>query len=115
MSESEPSAGEVSASGYDPWVERWILPFVRESTLWPILIVIIGHASAFMTAALLIGLREGRFAAAVAVLGLLFISGNVVRYEWARVGRPGALAGVVLATWLLTGLLAYLADRYGLF
>ncbi len=111
---SEPDTG-ATVSPYDPWVERWILPFVRESTLWPILLVIIGHAAAFLTAALLIALRDRRPAAGVALLGLLFLSASVVRYEWTRVGRPAALAGVLLATWLLSGALAFVADRYGVF
>ena len=98
MSEAGGSPPEDRIRGYDPWVERWILPFVHESTLWPILLVLIGHAAAFLTAALLIGVRDRGLGAIAAVLGLLFLSGRVVYYEWTCRRRPAALCGVVLAT-----------------
>jgi hypothetical protein len=115
MPEAGASPPGDGARGYDPWVERWILPFVYESTLWPILVVLIGHAAAFLTAALLLALRDRRLGALAAVLGLLFLSARVVHYEWACRRRPAALSGVVLATWMLSGVLAVVADRYGVF
>ena len=39
----------------------------------------------------------------------------VVRYELRCLGRVSALSGVVLATWLLSALLAWIADHYGIF
>ena len=50
-----------------------------------------------------------------AVLGLLFLSGRIIHYEWRRRRRPAALCGVVLATWLLSCALAFVADHYGVF
>jgi hypothetical protein len=115
MSEGGGTAPEGGDRGYDPWVERWILPFIHDSTLWPVLLVLIGHAAAFLTAALLLGVRDRGLGAMVALLGLLFLSGSVVRYEWASLRRPAALSGVVLATWLLSCALAVVADHYGVF
>jgi hypothetical protein len=115
MSEGGGAAPKGSARGYDPWVEQWILPFVHDSTLWPVLLVLIGHAAAFLTAALLLALRDRGLGAMAALLGLVFLSVSVVRYEWACLRRPAALSGVVLATWLLSCALAVVADHYGVF
>ena len=52
------------------WIDRFILPFVREPTLWPVLIVLIAHAVAFLGPAMLFAVRDqGR--GSIAVLALL--------------------------------------------
>ena len=73
------------------------------------------NAAAFLTAALLLALRDRGVAALAALAILLFMSGRVVTYEWKCRGRPAALGGVVLATWLLSSALAVVSDRYGIF
>lgn len=110
----EPDAAPESR-GYSPFVERWLLPFVVEPTLWPILLVLMGHAAAFGTALLLLGVRDHNPAALLALALLTGMSLQVLRYERACRGRPAAFSGVVGATWLLSGVLAWLADRYGVF
>ena len=42
------------------WVDRFILPFVRESTLWPVLIVLVAHVVAFVAPALLFAVVADR-------------------------------------------------------
>jgi hypothetical protein len=91
------------------------MPFVRDPTLWPVLIVVIGHAVAFLAPILLLALRDGRGSAATALALLVVMSGGVVRSELHRVGRPGALSVVLLVTWTLGGGIAILADRTGIF
>jgi hypothetical protein len=100
---------------YTPFVARWILPFVRESTLWPVLLVLIGHASAFLVPVVLMGVRDRMLAPAAALLGAVGGTVSLVRYEIRCIGRPAALTGVAAATWLLAGVLAWLADRHGVF
>ena len=96
------------------FVERWILPFVRDSRLWPVLVVVIGHVVAFTAPMLLLGLRDRRPAALLGC-GLLAMAANVVRRELAAHGRPGALSALVAATGALAAVAAWLADRYALF
>ena len=95
------------------WVDRVILPFVTEPTLWPILLVAIGHAVAFVTPALLWAVRDGRPAAQAALLGLAFLTLRTLRFDFRRRRRPGALSGIVFSMWILSGVLAVAADRYG--
>jgi hypothetical protein len=111
---SEPDAAPESR-GYSPWVERWLMPFVYEPTLWPVLLVLVGHAAAFGTALLLLGLRDRSPPALLALVLLAVMSVQVLRYELACRGRPAALSGVLGAGWLVSGALAWVADRYDVF
>jgi hypothetical protein len=52
MPSSDESGSEREPTG-ELWVDRWILPAVRESTLFPLLLVVVGHVVAFIAPALL--------------------------------------------------------------
>lgn len=96
-------------------VERFVLVFVHEPMLWPVLLVAIGHAVALVTALLLLALRERRVSAIGGLLAVAFLSVSALRLELRRRGRPGALSAIGLSTWLLSGAAALAADRYGAF
>ena len=115
-SRSEPSGSlEPNGSGHSPWAERWLLPFVRDSTLWPVLLVAIAHAAAFLAPVLLLALRDQRIPAQAVLLLLAAFTINGVWGEIRRRDRVGALNVVVLCIWLLSVVLAVVADRYGIF
>lgn len=92
-------------------VDRWILVFVREPTLWPVLLVVIGHAVALLAPLLLWALRDGQRGPAVTLALLGALSATGVVWELRRRG-PGALTGLLVSTWLLSGTGALLAQRY---
>lgn len=94
-------------------VDRWILVFVREPTLWPVLLVVIGHAVALMAPLLLWALLDGhgRSMVALGLLAALSLAG--VTWELRRRG-PGALTGLLASTWALSAGMAWLAHRYDL-
>jgi hypothetical protein len=96
------------------WIDRAVLPFVRESTLWPIAIIIVGHAIAFLAPLLLLAIRDARTPAVVALVLLLGGTGLGVRSE-ARSRGLGAFTGLLTATWALSAIGAVYADRSGLF
>jgi hypothetical protein len=108
-------APERDAFDGPSWVDRWLLPFVREPTLWPVLLVVIGHAMAIIAPLLLLAVRDRSVPASVALLGLVAVSGVTVRFDLRRSGRPAALSWVVLVTWLGSGAVAWLAHRTGAF
>ncbi|MEE9608958.1 MAG: hypothetical protein V3U03_14560 [Myxococcota bacterium] len=112
---SSPEPQTSAARRAAAWCERTALLFVHEPTLWPVLMVLIGHFAALVAPLLLLGLRDGHGGAqgAVAALGALTALG--LRGELRRRGRPGALGALALGTWLLTGAAAFAADRYGIF
>ncbi len=96
-------------------VERAIATLFEESTLWPLLAVVLGHVAAFLTPVVILALRDRRPSAGVALLGAIVLSGLAVRAEWSRAGRPGPQAAFVVLSWLLTGVLAWAANRWQVF
>ena len=97
------------------WVDRFVLVFVRESTLWPVLFVIIGHVVVFTAPVLLLSMRDGRPSAFVALALLLFFSVQIVRADWSRGGRLAALSVLVAVVWALSLAAAWLANDTGIF
>lgn len=106
---------EQVEAGRDTWVDRYLLIFLRESTLWPILLVIVGHVVAFMVPVLLLSIRERRISAIACLLLLGFFTVNIVRFDVGREGRPAALSILALATWALSGCVAWVAHDTGIF
>jgi hypothetical protein len=95
------------------WDERWLLPYVEDSTLWPVLLVLIAHFAAFVAPVLLMTVRDHRVSGVIAMLGLLFLSVQTIRYELGRRGKLGALTWVLLSTWALSVAAAVVAHRTG--
>jgi hypothetical protein len=110
-----PGPPPESESGYGPWADRWLLPFVRDSTLWPVLLVAVAHAAVFLAPTLLLAVRDRRAAAQGAVLLLAALTLKSVWQELRRRRRLAALNAVLVCVWLLGIVLAVLADRYGVF
>jgi hypothetical protein len=112
MSSASPSPEEPEPRD---WVDRFILPFVREPTLWPVLIVLVAHVVAFLGPAMIFAVRDGG-RGSMAVLALLAaLSALVVRFEWRREGRPSALTALTVTTWAASIAFAYLAHHTHIF
>ncbi len=106
------TAEATEARGF---ADRYLLVFVREPTLWPVLIVVLCHVAVFVAPVLLLGLRDGQ-RSALGVLALLVVatlmgSGPEIR----RRRRPGAVTGLFAASWVLSVFVAFVANRYGVF
>jgi len=101
--------------GLPPWVERFVLVFVRESTLWPVMLVLVGHAAAFLGMAMLLGLRDRRLPALLLLALLMVGTLQAVRIEVAGERRPGALTGLLAGIWVSSAGLAWIAHHYGVF
>ena len=97
------------------WVDRWILPALRDLSLLPLVLVVIGHIVAFTAPTLIFALRDRRFAAQLALLGLVVLSFGCVRFEIRRQHRPGVLSAWLGATWLVALAAAWACNRYALF
>ena len=94
-------------------IDRWLLVFVREPTLWPVLLVVVGHAIALLAPLLLWAIRDGQSGPAwtLALLALPCVAGTA--WELRHRG-PGALTGLILSTWGLSAATAIAADHYHL-
>jgi hypothetical protein len=88
---------------------------LREPTLWPVWLVVIGHAVVLLAPTLLMALRDHRASAALAlaIVGVATLRGFYGRLR-ARRGL-GPLHRTILITWLLAIALALAADHWGIF
>jgi len=96
-------------------VERFILPYFTDSTLWPVTIVLLTALSMFGATILLLAVGERNLFAVAALLILAAGSVEGVVREVRRRRRIGAVSKLILAVWLLSALVAGVALRYGLF
>lgn len=110
MSEED---AEVASVGLR--IERAFLWFVREPTLWPVLLVVIGHAVVLVAPLALLAFRDGSGPASVTLAALAGLTGLLLVREIRLRRRVGALGALALVTWLLGGGAAVASHRWGLF
>jgi hypothetical protein len=96
------------------WIDRWVLYWVREPTLWPILLVIVGHVVALVGPLMIWAARDGAPGSVATLVGLAALTGWGLAVEIRARSRPGLLAALLLSTWVLTAVCAWLAARNGL-
>ncbi len=99
-----------------PWVERFVLPFVEDSSLWPVLAAIIGHVAVLMAMPMINVWRDGDLVSAGALIVLAVgPCGAVMQWEWKKERKPGPLTWTILITWGTALVMAYVADRFGVY
>ncbi len=94
-------------------LDAWLGPFLTDSLLWPVAIVLVASLALFGSAILLLALERNAFAW-VALLGLLVATADGLRgvFRRRRLGPGGIL---ILSLWVLSILAAVAAARLGLF
>lgn len=96
-------------------VERYFMPYVRDSALWPVLFAFLGIIATFLSAPMVYVVRDRNLIAAAGLLVLLMgPSAAIVRYERTRHGRAGALTRVLVGTWVAAAVLASVSGYYDL-
>jgi len=93
---------ELAERSSDSFIADRIAPLLRESTLWPVLIVLMAHLAAFGAWSLVMAVQERRLYAYLGVFGLFWLTGTAAVAEIRQTRRPGPLTTVILLTWLLT-------------
>ena len=96
------------------WIDRLVLPFVREPTLWPIGIVLFGHAIAFLAPLLVLAVRDHSGLASLGIVVTAALGVFAVRRERRVSGRLGPWAALTTATWVSSIVGACAAARWGL-
>ena len=87
---------------------------MRELTLLPIVLVVVGHLVAFTAPTLIFALRDQRLGAQIALLGMLALTFECARFEWRRHGRPALLSAWIGGTWLASFAAAWACNRYSI-
>ncbi|MEQ1504148.1 MAG: hypothetical protein ABMB14_18035 [Myxococcota bacterium] len=105
---------EPQPPGWPDWIEEWVLPYLREPTLWPVLVALLGHVVVGLVPPMLAVWRTGSAWAAVALALVAVGSLGAIGFEVGRFRRPGAVSLAVIGTWALAVGTAILAARTGL-
>ena len=109
-----PSETEAEDDSEPRGLDRWILPYLTDSALWPVTLVLLATLAMFGAAILLMALR-GRNLFAVAALVILAVGSFETLFRSVRRRRLGAAGILIPSLWLLAALVAFAAARYGLF
>jgi hypothetical protein len=106
--------GEEPGPSEPRGAERWLAPFFRDSTLWPVLFAVSAVAVVFGASALLLAFVERNPFALGAVMLLVWISVDAgVRSR--RRGGSRLLLGAIAGFWLLSATAALAAVWSGWF
>jgi len=93
-------------------VDLWLAPFFRDSTLWPVLAVVVAIFVVLGAWALLLAVVDRNLAALGALLLLFWMSLDALIRSLRR-GGSLLLAGCIAGFWLLSITAALLARRAG--
>ncbi len=95
---TKPDTTEPSA--WPEFVRTWVLPYIKEPTLWPVLIAVLGHVVLLIALDLLAVYRSGD-AGAVIMLALM-LAGTVylVQRELRIVGGIAGVSITLVGSWL---------------
>ena len=107
---------EVSAGNreWPDWFKKWVLPYLEESLLWPILFAVWAHAVLALAVVVSVAISGNLFLGLALATILLSASGRVVWFEWEVKGRPGWIFIFVVVTWLAGALVGYWGMEYNL-
>lgn len=100
--------------GWPPWVEQWVLPYVRDSGLWPVLVALLGHVIVVI-APLMLSLYRGFLPSFLPLFFLTIFSGYCCFLDFQRRRRPGIVTALVGVVWALSAGLAWLAHTTGVY
>ena len=98
-----------------PSLDAWLEPYFHDSTLWPVLVVAAAIAVTFAAALLLLALADRRLNAMAALALALGASVRFAVREWRARRRLGLGARSLLGLWALAAVVAFAANRLGIF
>jgi hypothetical protein len=94
--------------------ERWIEPYFRDSTLWPVLLVAAAILTTLLATVLVLALADRNLAAMAALLALGWMSVDATLRVLRARRRLGLVGASILGVWLLAAAAALAARWSGL-
>lgn len=107
-----PAAAEAPATPWPPVIETWVMPYLGETFLWPVLVAVIGHVVALQALIVLNAWRQPLPLAGFAC-GLLVVL--TLRLMWTEIAfyrRPRGVSLFLGICWGLSIAGAVIADHY---
>jgi len=96
-----------------PDLERWIEPYFRDSSLWPVLVAAAAILVTLLATVLVLAVGDRNLAAMAALLGLVWMSADATLRQLRASGRLGRVGAAILVIWLLGAAVAVAARRSG--
>ena len=113
MNQIEPQNNRPSKE-WPSWFNKWVLPYVSESAMWPVLFALWAHAVMGLAVVVSLTLRANVFLGLAGMAILLSITGRAIWFEIEVLKRPGWLALFCLITWLAGILTGYWGTMYNI-
>ena len=102
------------SEAWPAWVEQWILPYLEDMSLWPVLVAVLGHVLVVLVPLELAFVRGPNLAALAVLSVLLVVTAEVVRMELRALGRPRWLTLIAVGMWAASVPCAYYAGTTGI-
>ena len=109
-----PAEERATESGWPVWVERFVMPYMQETALWPVLLALLGH-TVVIIAPILTNVARGWLPAFVPLFVVVNLSGWLIYADVRRKWRPGAVTATVAITWVLATIVAVAAYKTNIF
>jgi hypothetical protein len=104
----------TQVGGWPPFVEQWLLPYLREPSLWPVALAVLGHVVVVLVPLMLAVARVGSTGAGVALAGMGLASLAPMRWEWVSERGFGRATVTIVLVWCSSAAVAWAAGRSGL-
>lgn len=104
---------EPPPPGWPDWVERWVLPYLSEPALAPVLIAVLGHVVVALAPLMLWAWRTGSGVAVALLVIAAAASLALCTFELWRFRRPRAVTLVLLGLWAASVAAAWFGERSG--
>lgn len=93
-------------------VDLWIMPYIRDVSLWPVLVVLIVHVVAFVTPVLLYAIRDSRTGPIFAIGIVVLLSLRGIYWEIRSRKTFGAISWLIVVSWVSSFVAAYFANLH---
>ncbi len=105
---------EPPDSAWPPFLAKWVLPYLKEPALLPVLLALLGHVVVVLAPLMLAVWRVHSGWAAVLLVVAAVGSAFPIRWEWLDEGGPRGVSAVVVLTWLVSLAAAVFGGRAGI-
>jgi len=104
---------EPTPSAWPPFLAQWVVPYLKEPSLWPVAMALLGHVVVVLAPLMLMVKRSGSWWAGAGLCVAAAVSAWAVRCEWLDDGGPRSVAVATACVWLLSVAAAWYGGNAG--
>ncbi len=106
------ASSEEDRSDQSPSLEAFLMYYFENSSLRPIVAIVVAHFAVGNAFAMLAAFRDHRASGFLAIVLLLIGSVQILRWERRKRGHLGVISATVAITWVSSLLTAYFGNLY---